>query len=99
MQGYFCDRTRLNAVPEALSQKDTSRNGVPELFFPAIGITRLGPSCYPTALLPNKLAERPLKVQRVTDNNSLDFVHFLKNSPPPGRILGHSMRSGTYFFL
>jgi hypothetical protein len=47
---------RRNAVPEALSQKDASRNGVPEPFYPGIGITRLGVSCYPTALLSNKLA-------------------------------------------
>jgi hypothetical protein len=56
-QGYFCDGTRRNAVPEALSQKDASRNGVPErFFFPVFDITRLGVSCYPTALLSNKLA-------------------------------------------
>jgi hypothetical protein len=56
-QGYFCDRTRWIAVPEALSQNDTSQNGVPELFFfPAIDITRLGMSCYPTTLLSKKLA-------------------------------------------
>jgi hypothetical protein len=68
---------RRNAVPEALSQ-DASRNSVPELFFPAIDITRLGVACYPTALLSNKLAQRPLKFQRVTANNSLDFVQSLK---------------------
>jgi hypothetical protein len=50
---------------------------------PAIDITRLGESCYPTALLSNKLAQRPLKFQRVTANNSLDFVQFLKKTPPP----------------
>jgi hypothetical protein len=49
IRGYFCDGTCWNAVPEALSQKDTSRN----LFFPDIDITRLGMSCYPTALLTN----------------------------------------------
>jgi hypothetical protein len=32
-QGYFCDGTRRNAVPEALSQKDASWNGVPDPFF------------------------------------------------------------------
>jgi hypothetical protein len=52
-QGHFCDGTRRNAVPEALSQKDASRN----LFSPpTIDITRLGVSCYPTAILSNKLA-------------------------------------------
>jgi hypothetical protein len=56
IQEYFCDGTRRNAVPEDLSQKDASRNGVPEpFFFPAIDITRLGVSCYPTAILSNKL--------------------------------------------
>jgi hypothetical protein len=55
-QRYFCDGTCRIAVPEALSQKDASRNGVPEPLFPAIGITRLGVSCYPTALFSNKLA-------------------------------------------
>jgi hypothetical protein len=33
VQGYFCDRTRRNAVPEVLSQKNESWNSVPELFF------------------------------------------------------------------
>jgi hypothetical protein len=57
IRGIFCDGTRRNAVSEAFSQKDASRNGVPELFFfPAIDITRLGVSCYPTAFLSNKLA-------------------------------------------
>jgi hypothetical protein len=37
-QEYFCDGRRQNAVPEVLSQKDTSWNGVPELF-PGIVIT------------------------------------------------------------
>jgi hypothetical protein len=31
--GVFCDGTSRNAVPEALSQKDASRNGFPEPFF------------------------------------------------------------------
>jgi hypothetical protein len=66
-----------NADLEALSHKDTSRNGVLEPFFPAIDITRSGVSCYPTAFLSNKLVQRPLKFQQVTANNSLDFVQFL----------------------
>jgi hypothetical protein len=83
-QGYFCDGTRRNAVPEALSQKDASRNDVPEpFFFPVIDILSLGMSCYLTALFSNKLASRPLKFERVTANNSLDFVQFLKKIPPP----------------
>jgi hypothetical protein len=32
-QGYFCDGTHWNTVPEALSQKDASQNSVPELLF------------------------------------------------------------------
>jgi len=32
-QGYVCNGTRWNAVPEVISQKDASRNGVPEHFF------------------------------------------------------------------
>jgi hypothetical protein len=32
-QGHFCDITRWNAVPDALSQKDANRNGVLEPFF------------------------------------------------------------------
>jgi hypothetical protein len=85
-QGYFCDGTHRIAVPAALSQKDASRNGVPEpFFFRAIDITRLGVSCYPTSLLSNKLAQRPLKFQWVTANNSLDFVQFLKKKNPPPR--------------
>jgi hypothetical protein len=56
-RSIFCDGTHRNAVPEALSQKDASRNGIPEhFFFPAIDITKLGVSCYPTALLSNRLA-------------------------------------------
>jgi hypothetical protein len=31
--GVFCDGTRRNAVQEILSQKDASRDGVPEPFF------------------------------------------------------------------
>jgi hypothetical protein len=70
-------------------------------FSPAIDETRLGVSCYPTALLSFKLAYRPLKFQRVTANNSSYFVQFLKKKIPPplDRILGYSMRSGTYFFF
>jgi hypothetical protein len=30
-QGYFCDGTHWNAISKFLSQKDTNRNGVPEL--------------------------------------------------------------------
>jgi hypothetical protein len=42
-QGYFLCR---NAVPEVLSQKDATWNGVPELYFPGIDITnpRLRPN-------------------------------------------------------
>jgi hypothetical protein len=40
-------------------------------------------SCYPTALLSKKLTQRPLKFQRVTAINSLDFVQFLKKELPP----------------
>jgi hypothetical protein len=35
----FCDGTRWNSIPEVLSQKDASWNGVPEPSFPGIGIT------------------------------------------------------------
>jgi hypothetical protein len=65
-QGYFFDRTRQNAILEALSQKDTSRTGVLEPFFPGVVITRLGVSCYPTTLLSNQLAQHKLKFRRVT---------------------------------
>lgn len=54
-QGYFRNGSRRDAVPEALNQKDASRKGIPEPFFLAIGFRRLGVSCYPTALLSNKL--------------------------------------------
>jgi hypothetical protein len=72
-------------------------------FPPAIDTTRLGVSCYPTALLSNKLAKSPLKFQRVTAVNSLDFVQFLERKketnkqlplPPPARIIGHGYRLG-----
>jgi hypothetical protein len=33
MQGYFCDGTYWNAIPEDFSQKDASRNGILELPF------------------------------------------------------------------
>jgi hypothetical protein len=40
MQGYLCNRTCWNAVPEVLSQKDARHNSIPELFFfPGIGVT------------------------------------------------------------
>jgi hypothetical protein len=32
-QGNFCDGTRRNSIPLVISQKDASRNGVPETFF------------------------------------------------------------------
>jgi hypothetical protein len=35
-QGYFCDETRQNAVPEVLSQKHASRSGVLELSHPPL---------------------------------------------------------------
>jgi hypothetical protein len=38
-QGYFCDGMSRNSVREALSQKDASRNGVPEYFSPGIVVT------------------------------------------------------------
>jgi hypothetical protein len=100
-QGYFCDRMRWNAVPEALSQKNVSQNGILELFFPpAIDIMRLGMSCYPTAFLSNKLTKRPLKFQQVTANNSLDFVQFLKKNPPPRPNFGslYAFRDQFFFF-
>jgi hypothetical protein len=39
-QGYFCDGTRLNAVPEVLSQKDATRNDVSEPSLPGIYIAK-----------------------------------------------------------
>jgi hypothetical protein len=65
---------------ERRSGSSFSEGRNPEPFFPGIDITRLGVSCYPTALS-NKLAQRPLKFQQITDNNLLAFVQFLK--PPP----------------
>jgi hypothetical protein len=47
---------------------------------------RLGVSCYPIALLSNKLVQRLLKFQRVTANNSLDFVQFLETPPPTEQL-------------
>jgi hypothetical protein len=43
-QGYFCDGMCHNAIPEVLSQKDTSLNGVPEPFFLGIDISDMFPS-------------------------------------------------------
>jgi hypothetical protein len=70
---------------EGLSQKDGSRNSVPGPFFHGIGFTRLGESCYPTALLSNKLVY---------------FVQFLKEKLNPSLRpnFGHCMLSGTHFF-
>jgi hypothetical protein len=42
-QGYLCNGTRRSAVPEALSQNDASRNGVPGPFLPGTGITSTTP--------------------------------------------------------
>jgi hypothetical protein len=39
MQGYLCNGTIRNAVPEVSSRNDTSRDGVPRTFFPVVGIT------------------------------------------------------------
>jgi hypothetical protein len=43
-QGCFCDGSRRNAVPEVLSQKDTSRNGVQEPLFAGIDVSSTSPS-------------------------------------------------------
>jgi hypothetical protein len=43
-QGYFCDGTCWNAIPEVLAQKATNRNGVLEPFVPVISIANT-PSC------------------------------------------------------
>jgi hypothetical protein len=42
-QGYFCDGTCQNAVPEVLSLKDASWNGIPEPFVFGISITNTNP--------------------------------------------------------
>lgn len=56
-QGYFCDETHQDATPESLSEKEASRNSVPEPLFPGMGFTRSGGmSYYPTTLPSNKLA-------------------------------------------
>jgi hypothetical protein len=68
------------------------------LFFPAINTTRLGVSCYPTALLSNKLVQRLSKFQRVTANNSLDSVQFL-NPPPPQPNFGLLYAFRNLFFF
>jgi hypothetical protein len=65
-------------------------------FFPLIDIMRLGVSCYLTALFSNKLSQRLLKFQRVTANNSLDFVQYLT---PPQTEFWVTMHSRTYFFF
>jgi hypothetical protein len=39
-QGYFCDGTRLNAVPEVLSQEDVTRNDVSEPSLLGIDISK-----------------------------------------------------------
>jgi hypothetical protein len=85
--------TRGIFVMECRSGSSFSGGRQPELrsetfFFPAIDITKLGVSCYPTTLLSNKLAQRPLKFQRVMAYYSSHFVQLLKKTPPD-RILGH----------
>jgi hypothetical protein len=49
-------------VTERCSGSSFSEGHKPQPFFPAIDIMRLGVSCYPTALLSNKLAQHPLKI-------------------------------------
>jgi hypothetical protein len=44
MQWYFCDETCWNAIPEVLSEKGTSWNGIPEPQFSGIDITNTCPS-------------------------------------------------------
>jgi hypothetical protein len=36
MHWYFCDETCQNAIPEVLSQKGASQNGILELLFPGM---------------------------------------------------------------
>jgi hypothetical protein len=43
-QGYFCDETRQNAVPEVLSQKHASRSRVLEHFLLGFDITNTSTS-------------------------------------------------------
>jgi hypothetical protein len=98
-QGYFLtERHSGSSFSEGRKRERCSRT----FFFPSINITRLGMSCYPTALLSNKLAQRPLKFQQVTANNSLDFVQFLegkgkRNSSRPNFGLLHAFRN--FFFM
>jgi hypothetical protein len=95
-QGYFCDGTPFRKLFLRTQARTVFRN----LFFlPAIDITRLGVSCYPTALLSNKLAQRPLKFQRVMANNSLDFVQFLKTPPPAEFWVTLCVPEPIFFFL
>jgi hypothetical protein len=80
IQMYFCDGKRRDAVPEAVFQKDASRNGVSEPFIHGIGLTRSGLSCFPTALLSNKLSY---------------FVEFLKENYPRPNFGGlYASRNG-----
>jgi hypothetical protein len=92
-------------VTERRSGSSFSEGRKPEpFFFPAIDITRLGVSCYPTALLSNKLAERPLKFQRVTVvvKNSFPCMHMsfkLRNKqfPSPETVCNDNPSIIIYF--
>jgi hypothetical protein len=42
-QGYFCDGTCQNAVPEVPSQEEGNQNGVPEPYL-GIDLTNISPS-------------------------------------------------------
>lgn len=55
-QGYFCDETHQDATPESMSEKEASRNSVPEPFTLASALQGQEASYYPTTLPSNKLA-------------------------------------------
>jgi hypothetical protein len=75
-QGYFCDGSSRDTLPEALNQKNASPNSVLEHFFPAICFTRLVVCCYHIPILSNKLTY---------------FVQILKEKlSPSDNILDHS---------
>jgi hypothetical protein len=55
-QSYFYDGMRRNSVPDVLSQKEASRNGVLELSFLGIDTTNTFP--YPTEFLVTRMRSR-----------------------------------------
>jgi hypothetical protein len=96
IQGYFCDGTPFRK----LFLRGASRNGIPEPFFSCHQYNKVRHILLSyRSSLTNKLAQRPLKFQMVTANNSLDFVQFLGTLPRSNFRSLYAFQNLFFFFF